>query len=87
MESITRQLNDYRLTTALITYRMPDHLSLLQEYIWQELDLPPRYPELERFIDFWENNLDGPLYSVKVTSTPVIQPARFRMVEQLHRLH
>ena len=33
------QMKDYRLTTAEILYRLPDHPSLLQSYIWQEYDL------------------------------------------------
>ncbi len=41
---LARQLKDYRLTTAEILYRLPDHPALLQTYIWQELDLAPRYP-------------------------------------------
>src|SRR5215204_1501431 len=36
------QLEGYGLTTASILYRMPDHRSILQEFIWQEYDLAPR---------------------------------------------
>ena len=32
-------LKGYRLTTAEILYRMPDHPDLLQTFLWQELDL------------------------------------------------
>ena len=39
------QLEGYGLTTASILYRMPDHRSILQEFIWQEYDLAPRFPE------------------------------------------
>jgi len=40
------QLNDYRVTTAEILYWMPDHRHVLQSYIWQNLDLAPRFPNL-----------------------------------------
>ena len=30
------QLEGYGLTTASILYRMPDHRSILQEFIWQD---------------------------------------------------
>ena len=33
-----RQLEHYRLTTAEILYRIPDHPQLLQSFIWQDLD-------------------------------------------------
>ena len=35
-----------RLTTAEILYHLPDHPHLLQSFVWQQLDLAPRYPEL-----------------------------------------
>ena len=87
MTSFACQLRDYRMTTALITYRMPDHLSLLQEYIWQQVDLPPYYPELEQFLAFWERNLEGPIFSVTVASAKWVQPARIQTVDRLSTLH
>ena len=41
-----RQLEGYGLTTANILYRMPDHPDILQNYIWQQHDLHPHFPEL-----------------------------------------
>jgi hypothetical protein len=70
-----KQLQDYRLTTAEIIYHMPDHPSLLQSYIWQELDIAPRFPILSKFLHFWETSLDGRLYMVKVASEKLIKPA------------
>ena len=40
------QLAGFSLTTAEILYRLPDHPSLLQSYIWQEYDMHPRFPRL-----------------------------------------
>ena len=73
------QLRDYRLTTAEILYHMPDHPDLLQTYIWQALDLAPRFPELHKFLTFWERNLDGRLHSVRVANCDVIKPPQVRM--------
>jgi len=42
------------LTTAEILYRMPDHRSLLQTYVWQSYDLFPKFPALHDFLAFWE---------------------------------
>jgi uncharacterized protein Usg len=72
------QMQDYRLTTAEILYRMPDHPGVLQSYIWQKLDLAPDYPELHKFLDFWTRHLDGKLHSVRVGSAPVITPGSWR---------
>jgi uncharacterized protein Usg len=59
MRDIERLLRDYRLTTAEILYHMPDHPALLQSYTWQELDLIPDFPELKKFLHFWERSLEG----------------------------
>ncbi len=84
---LERQLMGYRLATAEIIYGMPDHPKLLQSYIWQDLDIAPRFPTLRRFLDFWRENLDGPLHSVRVASTALVKPAEFRLVDGVFRLH
>ena len=38
---------------------MPDHPGILQNYIWQQHDLHPPFPELRKFLDFWARELDG----------------------------
>ena len=34
-------LKGYRLATAEIIYRRPDYQSLLQTFVWQDLDVAP----------------------------------------------
>lgn len=87
MRNLQKQLDGYRLTTAEITYHLPDYPALLQKFIWQNLDLAPRFPELRGFLRFWERNLDGKLHSVKVASCELIRPAEFRLVEGEIRVH
>jgi len=70
-----RQLDGYGLTTAEILYRLPDHPSLLQTYVWQDYDLCPRFPVLTRFLAFWRATLEGPLHSVTVSHSRLIKPA------------
>ena len=71
----TKQLQDYRLTTAQIYYHMPDHPRVLQEFIWQEYDIAPQFPELSGFLQFWTRELDGKLHSVYVAKKELISPA------------
>lgn len=87
MTDLERQLQGYRLTTAEILYHLPDHPGLLQTFVWQKLDLAPRFPELHRFLDFWAHNIDGPLHSVRVASAQVIRPAELRLCGAEFRLH
>jgi len=85
--SLVLQLKNYRLTTAEILYHLPDHPGLLQTYVWQDLDLAPRYPALRRFLDFWIRELEGKLHSIKVASGGRIQAASVRHTPHLMHLH
>ena len=87
MSDFELMLKDYRLTTAEIIYHMPDHPSLLQSYIWQELDKNPEFPKLLGFLHFWERELDGKLHSVKVVSCHLIKPCDVKLVDHELRLN
>jgi uncharacterized protein Usg len=87
MSSFAKQLADYRLTTAEILYRMPDHPAVLQTFVWQELDLAPRFPVLRKFLDFWEREIEGKLFQVRVAHAELIKPAEFRANAMLLTLH
>lgn len=82
-----RQFDGYGLTTANILYRLPDHPSLLQTYIWQNYDLSPRFPELNSFLAFWRDKIEGALHSVVVSHSKLIKPAELRAVAGEFRLH
>lgn len=87
MKKIELLLNDYKLTTAEILYHMPDHPSLLQAYIWQELDLCPDFPELVKFLNFWEQQLEGKLHSVQVTNCELLSPGEITIADGEVILH
>ena len=87
MSTFKHRLAGYRLTTAEILYHRPDHPVLLQSFIWQELDIAPRFPVLKKFLNFWTLNLDGKIHSVRVASTQLIKPAEFRMANASFTLH
>ncbi len=82
-----QQLQGYRLTTAEIIYRMPDHPTLLQTFVWQTMDRAPRYPRLARFLDYWERNLDAPLHSVRVMGSRLVKPAEVNLVKDAFLLN
>jgi uncharacterized protein Usg len=87
MSSLQQQLRGYRLTTAEILYRLPDHPVMLQSFIWQDLDLAPKFPMLKKFLHFWETNLDGKLYSVRVASRQLIGDTELKLVGRELSLH
>lgn len=84
---LDRKWDAYGLTTAHILYGMPDHPSLLQSYIWQDYDLAPQFPELRRFLEFWQRELEGPLRSVTVAHKRLIRSGEYRAVTAELRLH
>ena len=86
-EDFRRQLQGYGLTTARILYRRPDHPWLLQTDVWQEYDLCPDFPSLQKFLAFWRTSLEGPLHSVMVAHSKLIKPAELRPVDGEFRLH
>jgi uncharacterized protein Usg len=73
-----RMLSDYRLTTAEILYHLPDHPHILQTYVWQELDIAPKFPVLHKFLTFWERELEGKLHSVNVAHVGIIKPSELK---------
>ncbi len=66
---------DYRLTTAQILYHLPEHPKFLQEFIWQDYDLAPQFPQLNGFLGFWVREIEGKLHSVYVASHKIITPS------------
>lgn len=87
MTALACQLDGYRLTTAEIVYRLPDHPRLLQTYVWQDYDIAPRFPVLRRFLDFWQGNIEGRLHEVRVASTALVRPAEMRLNAHILTLH
>ncbi len=75
----------YGLTTAQIIYRLPDSRSVLQEFLWQQYDLFPTFPSLEKFLAFWQESIDGPLHSVTVAHARLIHPTELAALRSATR--
>jgi uncharacterized protein Usg len=43
---------------------MPDHTSLLQEFLWQTEDVPPEFPRVKRFLDYWTQHIEAVINQV-----------------------
>ena len=82
-----KQLKGYGLTTAEIHYHLPDCPSLLQLYVWQDYDVAPSFPTLQRFLDFWRRELAGGLHSVRVAHQGLIRPTDFLAVDGVITVH
>ncbi|MGI4955372.1 MAG: usg protein [Janthinobacterium lividum] len=85
--SLGLQLRHYRLTTAEILYHLPDHPGLLQSYVWQDLDLAPKFPQLHRFLGFWTREIEGKLHSIRVAGCELIGPGRLSRADHVITIH
>jgi uncharacterized protein Usg len=82
-----RQMQGYGLATVQIHYFMPDHRSLLQQFVIQQYDVAPQFPELTRFLDFWRREIEAVIHSVRVAHKHLIGPQEWRAVDGIISLH
>lgn len=80
--AFAREMEGYGLTTAQILYRLPDHRALFQEFVWQDFDLFPAFPALQKFLAFWEEKLEGPLHSVTVAHARLLRPSDWEAISR-----
>lgn len=78
------RLNGWRLATAEVLYYLPDHPSLLQSFVWQTLDLAPRYPRIHQFLDYWKREIDAVIHSVRLATGETLAPPRLNNAIVLH---
>ena len=78
---LTLRLQGWRLATAEVLYYMPDHPALVQTFVWQTLDLAPRYPRIHRFLDFWRREIDAVIHSVRLATGETLAPPRLNRAD------
>ena len=75
------QVQGYGLTTAEISYWMPDHPSLIQLFVWQTYDVAPAFPVLHDFLDHWRREIEAAIHSVRVAHQQLIGPSEWWSVD------
>lgn len=86
-EDFRQRMAGYGLLTAEIHYWMPDHPSILQQFVWQKMDIAPHFPELARFLEHWRREIEATLHSIRVAHSAMLRPAEIRQIDQEFRLH
>lgn len=87
MRKLPQTLSEFQVTTAEITYRLPNQPGRLETYIWQGLDVAPDYPVLSGFLEYWQRELNGPLHSVTIAACEAPGPSDLPMVTREITLH
>lgn len=78
----------WSLCSYEIRYWHPDHPNILAPaFILQKLDIPPEFPELIKFLDYWKRNIEGKLHSVTVMHTGLTHPTEMQFADLEMRLH
>lgn len=54
------------LVTLNVYYWMPDYENILQQFIWQTIDVKPKYPRVHKFLDYWHNNIDAIVNEIQI---------------------
>ena len=80
-------LRGYGLTTAEFFYRMPDYTSVLNTFVWQDYDLAPDHPKLFKFIEFWQEKIEGKLHSVRFVHRKLLSGGEWRNVRGEFTVH
>ena len=72
-------VRDYILVTVNVLYYLPDQQSILNEFLWQTLDLRPKYPRIHRFLDYWRKEIDAVIKEVIISDTDAFpDPKKWR---------
>jgi uncharacterized protein Usg len=90
--SLLRKLGEWRQITAEILYCMPDHRSLVQSFIWQDMDRwdadpAQAFPRLRQFCAWWNATLEGPIVQVRVGDTPLVGAVELKALLPVFHLH
>ena len=73
----------YSLVTVNVIYFIPDYSGLLNEFMWQTLDLSPKYPRIQKFLTYWRKSIDATVKEVLLADSQGFNPGKFRRVDGL----
>ncbi len=57
------------LVTLQVLYWMPDYNNILQEFIWQTMDVVPELPRIHKFLNFWHDEIDAVISEVRLADS------------------
>jgi uncharacterized protein Usg len=57
------------LITLNVYYWLPDYENLIQQFMWQTMDVKPKYPRVHKFLNYWHNNIDAIINEVQISES------------------
>ena len=86
-DDFRQRLGGGSLLTAEVLYYRPDYPSLLQSFVWQTIDIAPKFPRLAGFLDHWRREIEAVIHSISIVHAGLLQPAEVRLVGEELKLH
>jgi len=68
------------IITLDIFYYLPDHQSLIQEFLWQTEDYAPDYQRMHKFLNYWRLNVNAVIKEILFKES---ETAKWRNVDYL----
>ena len=50
-----------------VYYYLPDYIHLIEEFSWQTLDIHPTYPRVNKFLDYWRQNINAVIADIEMS--------------------
>lgn len=76
-------LNRKVLVSLRVYYYMPDYRDLIQEFMWQTMDIKPKYPRVNKFLNYWKENIEAVIADVEMAE--VDKKPKYRSVDDIFR--
>lgn len=71
------------LVSLRVFYYMPDYRDLIQEFMWQTMDIKPKYPRVNKFLNYWKENIEAVIAEVEMIETEKI--SKYKSVEDIFK--
>lgn len=71
------------LVSLRVYYYMPDYRDLIQEFMWQTMDVKPKYPRVNKFLNYWKENIEAVIADIEMAETEKI--SKYKSVEDIFK--
>ena len=71
------------LVSLRVFYYMPDYRDLIQEFMWQTMDIKPKYPRVNRFLNYWKENIEAVIADVEMAEMD--KKPKYRSVDDIFK--
>ena len=71
------------LVSLRVYYYMPDYRDLIQEFMWQTMDIKPKYPRVNKFLNYWKENIEAVIADVEMAEMD--KKPKYRSVDDIFK--